>query len=140
MHTVENCTFNEMVAAIRTLERKGYTYQGGELWKPPLGKQPSFVMLDYWQARAEKAEHLLLDAQNRIAELMQHEKRKGSNMNIYEKHNLLVEQAHEMEWLLGAYLSMDSCEKTDAYAQKLIQAIKAKRQDIAALCDAPVSE
>ena len=139
MHTVENCTFNEMVAAIRTLERKGYTYKGGELWKPPLSKPPSFVMLDYWQARAQKLGHILIDTQNRIEELMQHENRKEANMNIYEKHNLLVEQVHELEARLGGYLCLDGCEKTDAYAQTLIQAIKAIRRDIAALCDTPAS-
>jgi len=26
------------IAAVRTLEAAGYTYEGGELWKPPLGK------------------------------------------------------------------------------------------------------
>src|SRR5262245_11717549 len=29
-------------AAIRTLENLGYTYHGGELWKPPLGEAPDF--------------------------------------------------------------------------------------------------
>jgi hypothetical protein len=29
---------NKELAAIKTLEHLGYTYHGGELWKPPLGK------------------------------------------------------------------------------------------------------
>lgn len=34
------------VAAIKTLQHLGYTYnEGAELWKPPLGKQPCF---HYW--------------------------------------------------------------------------------------------
>jgi hypothetical protein len=28
-------------AAIKTLERIGYTYHGGEEWKPPLGEKPN---------------------------------------------------------------------------------------------------
>ena len=32
-------------AAVKTLERLGYTYHGGEEWKPPLGKQEFF---DEW--------------------------------------------------------------------------------------------
>jgi hypothetical protein len=30
-------------AAVRTLESLGYTYHGGELWKPPLGNCPTFL-------------------------------------------------------------------------------------------------
>lgn len=33
-------------AAVRTLEQKGYTYHGGELWKPPIGKPPRFITED----------------------------------------------------------------------------------------------
>ena len=33
----------EEEAAIKTLNRLGYTYYGSELWKPPLGKAPSWV-------------------------------------------------------------------------------------------------
>lgn len=29
---------NEEKAAVKTLKHLGYTYHGGELWKPPLGK------------------------------------------------------------------------------------------------------
>lgn len=31
------------VAAVKTLEMSGYTYHGGELWKPPLGKAPDYI-------------------------------------------------------------------------------------------------
>lgn len=31
------------VAAVKTLEMSGYTYHGGKLWKPPLGKAPDYV-------------------------------------------------------------------------------------------------
>lgn len=33
-----NATNPKAAAAIKTLERMGYTYHGGELWKPPPGK------------------------------------------------------------------------------------------------------
>ena len=29
-------------AAVKTLERLGYTYHGGEQWKPSLGEKPDF--------------------------------------------------------------------------------------------------
>lgn len=31
------------LAAIQTLEMSGYTYHGGELWKPPVGKRPAWL-------------------------------------------------------------------------------------------------
>lgn len=31
-----------LLAAEQTLLNLGYTYQGGQLWKPPLGKAPDF--------------------------------------------------------------------------------------------------
>jgi len=30
-------------AAVRTLEKLGYTHNGGELWKPPLGAPPELI-------------------------------------------------------------------------------------------------
>lgn len=33
-------------AAVATLERKGYTWCGGEEWKPPLGKPPAYITDD----------------------------------------------------------------------------------------------
>lgn len=30
-------------AAIKTLERLGYTYHGGEQWKPPVGRVPEWL-------------------------------------------------------------------------------------------------
>lgn len=34
------------VAAVKTLEMNGYTYHGGALWKPPLGKAPECIIDD----------------------------------------------------------------------------------------------
>ena len=36
-------TSPEMVAAKKTLESLGYTWEGGEVWKPPLGKAPEYI-------------------------------------------------------------------------------------------------
>jgi hypothetical protein len=33
-------------AAARTLKARGYTYNGGEHWRPPLGQKPNFKLLD----------------------------------------------------------------------------------------------
>ncbi|WP_432756391.1 hypothetical protein [Escherichia coli] len=33
----------EHLAAVATLESKGYTWYGGQLWKPPLGKAPAYI-------------------------------------------------------------------------------------------------
>lgn len=41
-------------AAIRTLERKGYTYHGGIEWKPPLGPAPDFNLLAAKNAEIER--------------------------------------------------------------------------------------
>lgn len=30
---------DEALAAVETLERLGYTYKGGEIWEPPLGRE-----------------------------------------------------------------------------------------------------
>lgn len=41
-------------SAVKTLEQLGYTYHGGELWKPPLGKAPDFNLIDSLRADAER--------------------------------------------------------------------------------------
>lgn len=43
----------ETEAAIETLENLGYTYNGGQLWRPPLGPKPDFVDYDGWKAGDE---------------------------------------------------------------------------------------
>lgn len=39
----DRINIDELMAAKRTLEEKGYTWCGGSLWKPPLGKAPSYI-------------------------------------------------------------------------------------------------
>lgn len=46
-------TEHKATAAIATLERLGYTHNGGYFWKPPLGKVPDFDLVDHWRAKAE---------------------------------------------------------------------------------------
>jgi hypothetical protein len=41
------------IAAVKTLERLGYTYEGGVEWKPPLGKQR-----DHYEALMNGIQHL----------------------------------------------------------------------------------
>lgn len=43
----------EAISAIATLERLLYTYHGGELWKPPLGKTPDHIEFDGWKVGDE---------------------------------------------------------------------------------------
>lgn len=52
-------------AAVATLEHLGYTHEGGNLWKPPLGKAPDFNMLDSLRARAASLEDQLIAQANR---------------------------------------------------------------------------
>ena len=46
----ENTSWFEVVgtteAAASTLKALGYTYNGGQLWRPPLGKKPDFSLID----------------------------------------------------------------------------------------------
>ena len=49
----------ELSAAQKTLEGLGYTYHGGELWKPPLGRAPGFALVDRLNAKLEAAKEAL---------------------------------------------------------------------------------
>ena len=40
-------------AACATLQRLGYTYHGGEQWKPPLGTPPDFTLIDRLRAESD---------------------------------------------------------------------------------------
>lgn len=58
-------------AAIKTLESLGYTYNGGELWKPPLGKKPDHITSEPLPFDLEKAKagHPLVTRDGRKARL-----------------------------------------------------------------------
>lgn len=47
---------NKQNSAVKTLEALGYTYSGGELWKPPIGKAPDFNLMDKLHARIKELE------------------------------------------------------------------------------------
>lgn len=49
-------------AALKTLEHLGYTWVGGEQWKPPIGKAPDFSLLDAKNARIAELEARLAAA------------------------------------------------------------------------------
>jgi hypothetical protein len=44
----------EEIAAVKTLNQMGYTYHGGELWVPPLGKEPNWGLVEMWQHEAQR--------------------------------------------------------------------------------------
>jgi hypothetical protein len=43
-------------AAIATLTAMGYTYNGGQAWKPPIGKKPDFGLIDRLRCQLEVSE------------------------------------------------------------------------------------
>lgn len=43
MFSMTDEQFNEVKAAKATLINLGYTYHGGEMWKPPLGQPPAYI-------------------------------------------------------------------------------------------------
>jgi len=43
------------MSAAATLQRLGYTFEGGELWKPPLGEAPNFDLVDAMERRNDAA-------------------------------------------------------------------------------------
>lgn len=46
----------ETAAAIATLTDMGYTYSGGQHWKPPIGKKPDFDLIDRLRCQLEVSE------------------------------------------------------------------------------------
>ncbi len=46
-------------AAEKTLQNLGYRHDGGELWRPPLGKKPDFNLIDQLKAENEALSYLL---------------------------------------------------------------------------------
>jgi len=51
------------VAAVQTLQRLGYTWRGGELWAPPIGKRPDFNLIDRLKAERDDARSALAATQ-----------------------------------------------------------------------------
>jgi len=53
-------------AAITTLQGLGYAYNGGQQWKPPLGKKPDFDQIDILRAERDALQLRLNEADQRI--------------------------------------------------------------------------
>lgn len=43
LSNLTHAEYASRISAVRTLENMGYTWNGGELWKPPLGKPPAYI-------------------------------------------------------------------------------------------------
>ena len=63
MMSFEPAVFRALVEALekaqsakRTLESLGYTDNGGELWKPPVGPKPNFSLMDSYRHRIAELE------------------------------------------------------------------------------------
>lgn len=54
-------------AAIETLAAKGYTYNGAELWKPPVGVAPNFNLIDALRTELELVKKQLEKARGMLA-------------------------------------------------------------------------
>lgn len=51
-------------SAVRTLEQLGYTDEGGEFWKPPIGKAPDFDFIDSLRAEIASIHQAITDPEN----------------------------------------------------------------------------
>lgn len=61
------------IAAIRTLERLGFTYtEGAEQWRPPLGEPPEYInkpLRDGWRWEGDGSDHLQSMGNNMVIEI-----------------------------------------------------------------------
>lgn len=61
----------ELESAERTLNQLGYTNQGGELWKPPIGKPVNFGLVEQLQIKMNQLINDIRSA-NSLADLKRH--------------------------------------------------------------------
>ena len=52
---------NKYEAAVATLEGRGYTYCGGQLWRPPAKSAPDFTVMDFLGLKCEILIGMLAD-------------------------------------------------------------------------------
>jgi hypothetical protein len=78
---------SKLLAAQKTLERMGYTYHGGEQWKPPLGQAPDFALVDRLKARLEAAEELIaaIDEYETVKIMRVSRRKSGELERAYDK-------------------------------------------------------
>lgn len=58
------------IAAVRTLQRLGHTWRGGEEWAPPIGQAPDFERVDEFRANIQAAIDALPCGHQAIPELV----------------------------------------------------------------------
>ena len=52
---------NKYEAAVTTLEGRGFTYSGGQLWRPPAKSAPDFTVMDYLRLKCDLLIAMLAD-------------------------------------------------------------------------------
>lgn len=91
-------------AAVRTLTAMGYTWGGGEQWKPPIGHAPDFNLIDSLRATNTKLEADLVAEAGRTAELklranqMAEQHRMQAAMNADARAELAEEKEATDNW------------------------------------------
>lgn len=103
-------THSEATAAIKTLQALGYTYCGGELWKPPIGQAPNFELIDSLRARNSKLEAELVVEAGRTAQ----QKLRADQMT--EQHRMQAAMNAEARKAL-----VEETEATDTWRQLALQ-------------------
>jgi hypothetical protein len=92
-------------AAVKTLDRLGYTYHDGEMWKPPLGKAPAFSAPDLLDAAAK---HM----RDRAATYDKPEGERSMSKTVEAFNAVTGRDLNESEgWLLMALLKMVRSEQ-----------------------------
>lgn len=61
---LDDISEGEMAAAIRTLRGMGYYWNGGEQWRPSLGKKPNFDLIDHWRNQHDALMQAITDPEN----------------------------------------------------------------------------
>jgi hypothetical protein len=85
----------KQIAAGRTLEKLGYTWQGGELWKPPLGANPSPLLTRIAQLQAEVE---ALERQKQVS-AMEYLALEGQCREHLDKIEALRKNTERYQWL-----------------------------------------
>ena len=79
--------------AKRTLESLGYTDNGGELWKPPVGPKPNFSLMDSYRRRVAELEFIRTSADKVQREFAAELGCAGDNESILQAIEDLKQQA-----------------------------------------------
>jgi hypothetical protein len=121
-------TAHQQAAAVKTLQRLGYTYHGAELWKPPLGKPPAYI------AAQEQAGQMVSDEQ--IFDLAKQHFGGAGHGLIWDtdpEYALLGAMPKDARWTQSSV----SAEKTLAFARALLSASPVQLEGAAPKGEAP---